>query len=119
MGSKKEDSFETLYKSLEETVARLEQGDLTLGESLALYEQGMKLARRCQELLHQAELKVTRLQEAFAGDLATPGDELESELGSLILSPSKDESTSAEAEPTEAEALHQMGFEEPYELPAE
>ncbi len=58
--------FESLYKRLEETVARLEEGGLTLDQSLALYEEGMKLARRCQELLQQAELKVTKLQGEFA-----------------------------------------------------
>ncbi len=58
--------FEAVYKRLEETVARLEEGGLTLEQSLALYEEGMKLAQRCQELLGQAELKVTKLQEEFA-----------------------------------------------------
>lgn len=69
MGSRKKpepEGFEALYRRLEETVARLEQGGLTLDESLALYEEGMKLAKRCQELLQQAELKITRLQEDFA-----------------------------------------------------
>lgn len=58
--------FESLYKQLEETVAKLEEGGLTLEQSLALYEEGMKLASRCQELLQRAELKVTKLQEEFA-----------------------------------------------------
>ncbi len=57
--------FETVYKRLEETVSRLDEGGLTLEQSLALYEEGMKLAQRCQELLSQAELKVTKLQEEF------------------------------------------------------
>ena len=69
MASKKDaaaEDFETLYKRLEETVARLEEGGLTLDQSLALYEEGIKLARRCQELLQAAELKITKLQEEFA-----------------------------------------------------
>jgi len=67
MASKQqEEGFETLYKRLEETVARLEEGNLTLEESIALYEEGMKLARRSQELLADAELRITRLQESFA-----------------------------------------------------
>jgi exodeoxyribonuclease VII small subunit len=65
--SKNEEGFETLYRDLEDTVARLEQGNLTLEESIALYEKGMTLARRCQELLQKAELRITRLQESFAG----------------------------------------------------
>ncbi len=47
-------------------MTRLEEGGLTLDESLALYEEGMKLAQRCQELLQQAELRITKLQEEFA-----------------------------------------------------
>jgi len=72
---KKEEGFEPLYRRLEETVARLEQGGLTLEESLALYEEGMKLAHRCQELLRQAELRITRLQEVFASGPASIGEE--------------------------------------------
>jgi exodeoxyribonuclease VII small subunit len=71
MASKKAEGFEALYGRLEETVARLEEGGLTLQESLALYEEGMKLARRCQELLQEAELRVTRLQETFGEGLAS------------------------------------------------
>lgn len=66
MASKKTESFETLYRKLEETVAALEEGGLTLDESIALYEGGVKLARRCQEFLQQAELRVTKLQETLS-----------------------------------------------------
>jgi exodeoxyribonuclease VII small subunit len=68
--TRKDDGFEAQYKKLEEAVAKLEKGDLTLEESLALYEEGAKLAKRCQELLQDAELRVTRLQEQFS---AGPG----------------------------------------------
>ena len=64
-----EEGFEALYKRLEESVSKLEKGGLTLEESLALYEEGMNLARRCQELLQQAELRITRLQESFTNGL--------------------------------------------------
>ena len=71
MASKKEEvGFEILYKRLEETVAKLEEGNLTLEESIALYEEGMTLARRTQEILADAELRVTRLQESFANGSA-------------------------------------------------
>lgn len=76
-GSKQEDGFEALYQQLEQTVVRLEQGNLTLEESLAQYEAGMKLARRCQELLQKAELRVTTLQEQFSEGLAPLREELE------------------------------------------
>jgi len=73
----KDEGFEPLYKRLEEIVARLEQGDLTLEESLSLYEEGMKLARKCQEMLQSAELRITRLQESFAEGMGTVRDEPE------------------------------------------
>jgi exodeoxyribonuclease VII small subunit len=58
-------SFEELYRSLEETVGKLEKGGLPLEESIALYEQGMELAKRCQSLLDKAELRITKLRESF------------------------------------------------------
>jgi exonuclease VII small subunit len=42
---------------------------------LALYEQGMQLARRCQEMLQQAEVRITRLQESFANGLSAVREE--------------------------------------------
>jgi exodeoxyribonuclease VII small subunit len=70
MASKKSTGgFETLYRQLEETISRLEEGGLTLEESLTAYEAGMNLASQCQALLQQAELRVTKLQESFAVSL--------------------------------------------------
>ena len=68
MASKKQpdEPFEALYTRLEETVAKLEAGNLSLEESLSLYEEGMSLAKRCQELLQGAELRITRLQGQFS-----------------------------------------------------
>jgi exodeoxyribonuclease VII small subunit len=66
MASEAGQSFEERFRRLEETVAKLEEGGLPLEEALALYEEGMRLAQSCQELLDQAELRITRLQEAFA-----------------------------------------------------
>jgi len=54
-------TFEEAFKELEETVARLEDGDLPLEESLALFERGRQLSAYCSKLLEQAELKVTQL----------------------------------------------------------
>ncbi len=71
------ESFESVYKRLEETVRRLEEGGLTLDESIALYEEGMQLAKSCQSLLEQAELKVTSLQDLFAATTTAPTDEYE------------------------------------------
>jgi exodeoxyribonuclease VII small subunit len=62
----KAETFEQTYARLEETVGKLEQGGLTLEESIALYEEGMTLARKCQEMLDSAEQKITKLKESFA-----------------------------------------------------
>jgi exodeoxyribonuclease VII small subunit len=58
-------SFEGLYGRLEETVEKLEKGGLPLEESIALYEEGMQLAKRCQEILDKAELRITKLRDSF------------------------------------------------------
>lgn len=55
--------FEKNMQRLSEIVSRLEQGDLTLGESVALYEEGVKLSAACSQALEQAKLKVTIQQE--------------------------------------------------------
>jgi exodeoxyribonuclease VII small subunit len=54
-------TFEAAYAELEQVVARLQDGGLTLEESMALFERGMLLARRCSDQLEQAELKVRQL----------------------------------------------------------
>jgi exodeoxyribonuclease VII small subunit len=61
-------SFEETFQELEETVHRLEAGDLTLEESIALFERGQALARHCNAALDQAELRVNRLVETEGGD---------------------------------------------------
>lgn len=54
-------NFEEAYRELEATVKRLEEGDLTLEESMALFEKGMELVQYCQRLLDEAELRVKAL----------------------------------------------------------
>jgi exodeoxyribonuclease VII small subunit len=54
-------SFEEAVEELEDVVQRLEEGDLTLDETLALYERGIWLARRCNDALDAAELRVEQL----------------------------------------------------------
>ena len=61
MLSEPQPNFEELYRELEETIRRLETGDLTLDESLALFERGTDLAERCNVLLDSADLRVRRL----------------------------------------------------------
>lgn len=57
--------FEEALRRLEETVQRLEAGGLSLEEATRLYEEGMRLARLCNELLANAELRISRLQTSF------------------------------------------------------
>ncbi|MCG8381282.1 MAG: exodeoxyribonuclease VII small subunit [Gammaproteobacteria bacterium] len=54
-------NIEEALQQLETLVVNLEQGDLSLDESLAQFEQGIALTRYCQETLTQAELKVQQL----------------------------------------------------------
>jgi exodeoxyribonuclease VII small subunit len=61
-------SFEEALRALEETVNSLEGGDLTLEESLALFEKGQKLAAFCNERLENASLRVEQL--TAVGELA-------------------------------------------------
>lgn len=53
--------FESAFTQLNEAVRQLEGGELSLEESVALYESGRALAERCQKLLDTAELRVRRL----------------------------------------------------------
>jgi len=65
--------FEAALSELESIVKRLEDGDLTLESSLALYERGVELSRFCHSRLEQAERRIEILNER--GDLkpAPPG----------------------------------------------
>lgn len=53
--------YEAAVKELEALVERLEQGDISLEESLKLYERGVLLTRDCQDSLKAAEQKVQML----------------------------------------------------------
>jgi exodeoxyribonuclease VII small subunit len=60
-------SFEEAFKELENTVHRLEGGGLTLDESIALFERGMRLAKHCDQKLDDAELRVSQLVPSDEG----------------------------------------------------
>ncbi|MBM3127964.1 MAG: exodeoxyribonuclease VII small subunit [Chloroflexi bacterium] len=57
----KPQSFESLFRELETTVAKLEAGDLALDESLALFQRGMELAQQCGAMIDAAELRIKEL----------------------------------------------------------
>ena len=50
--------FETYLSELQHIVAELENGDLSLEESLKQFEKGITLARQCQTILNEAEQKI-------------------------------------------------------------
>lgn len=66
--------FEKSLDELERLVARMEQGDLTLDESLKSFEQGIALYRSCHDALEQAELRVRQLLDPTDPDSAVPFD---------------------------------------------
>ena len=67
--------FETALAQLESLVARMEGGTLPLDESLAVYEQGVELARICQRRLDYAEHQVKVLQDNLLRPLNEDPDE--------------------------------------------
>jgi len=64
--------FEASLDQLEQLVGKMEQGDMTLEESLAAYERGVGLYRRCQSALEQAELRVRLLGDPDRPDRSEP-----------------------------------------------
>jgi exodeoxyribonuclease VII small subunit len=60
-------SFERAIEELESIVKRLEEGKVPLEESVAIYERGEILKRRCEELLRQAEARVEKITLDAAG----------------------------------------------------
>ncbi len=62
---KEQHGFEKAFTRLEETVRQLEDTELSLDDATRLFENGMHLARQCNELLANAELRVSRLKTEF------------------------------------------------------
>jgi exodeoxyribonuclease VII small subunit len=60
-------SFERAIEELESIVKRLEEGKVPLEESVAIYERGETLKRRCEQLLAQAEARVNKIMTDSSG----------------------------------------------------
>jgi exodeoxyribonuclease VII small subunit len=94
-------SFEEALTLLEAVVARLEEGQLPLGEAVESYERGMGLAAYCSDLLDSAELRVRQIDDAAndqpgsedAGDAAATEDEYDmtEEINRLLFADEGDE----------------------------
>ena len=57
------ENFEESMKKLETIVVELENGNLNLDESVKKFEEGMKIAKQCNNMLEEAEKKITILLE--------------------------------------------------------
>ncbi len=64
--------FESALRELEELVERMEQGELTLEQSLKDFERGVALTRACQQALQEAEQKVQILSRKDADAKLSP-----------------------------------------------
>jgi len=54
-------TFEQAMKGLEDIVKKMEAGQISLEESVAIYEKGVKLKERCMALLAAAELRIEKI----------------------------------------------------------
>ena len=75
MAKAKQIDFEASLEQLEELVDQMEEGDLTLEESLKAFEAGVKLTRECQQALQAAEQKVEVLLRQDGELVASSMDE--------------------------------------------
>jgi exodeoxyribonuclease VII small subunit len=64
--------FEASLDQLEQLVEKMEHGEMSLEESLAAYERGVGLYRRCQQALEQAELRVRLLTDPESPERGEP-----------------------------------------------
>jgi exodeoxyribonuclease VII small subunit len=62
-------SFERAIEELESIVKRLEDGKVPLEESVAIYERGEALKRRCEDVLRQAEARVDKITLDSSGQV--------------------------------------------------
>jgi len=92
-------SFEKALEDLEKIVEKLEKGGLSLSESLALFEKGVKLARFLREELEKAEKKVEILLKDEKGEVKEKPFELGEEE-----TPSKEKKEEKEEEEEEEES---------------
>ncbi len=67
----KDMSFEEALAELETIVRQLEQGDVELEQSIAIYERGAELKKHCESRLKSAELKVEQIVQGADGEPKT------------------------------------------------
>ena len=72
-------SFEQALGKLEELVEQIESGEVGLEESIARYEEGIKLIKQCRAILDAAEKRIQLLAKGEGGQLAPAGELPEAE----------------------------------------
>jgi exodeoxyribonuclease VII small subunit len=86
-------NFETSLASLEQIVRELERGDLPLEDSLKLFENGVRLARECQDRLNQAERRIEVLMRDSDGrPVVSEFEKEEAATDTVNIQPGEDES---------------------------
>jgi len=92
---RKQQTFEEVLRRLETIVEELEAGDLSLDEALARYEEGAAALQRCRALLEQAEKRIEMLIKTENGGLQAMPFAPDSE---TICAGKEDENAGAEPE---------------------
>jgi exodeoxyribonuclease VII small subunit len=73
----KKPNFETSLKELEEIVEQLERGELSLDQTLAKYESGIKMYTQCHKMLENTEKKIAILLKKTSGETSVEEYNLE------------------------------------------
>ena len=63
MGTEKKENLEEMFDQLDQVIGTLEGEDVSLEEAFGLYDQGMKLIRRCNQTINEVEKKILVLDE--------------------------------------------------------
>jgi exodeoxyribonuclease VII small subunit len=84
-------TFEEHLTQLESVVEKLERGDLSLDESIRLFEEGMRLSGACKQELEQAEGRIQILVEGKAGKLQPAEMQLDDDDTELNMEDDEDE----------------------------
>jgi exodeoxyribonuclease VII small subunit len=75
--------FEKALTELEEIAVKLEEGDLSLDDSISQFEKGMHLAKFCREKLDDAERKIEILQKGEGGRVKARKVDVDDESGEI------------------------------------
>ena len=80
---KKKLSFESAIEDLEKIAEKLEDGNLSLDDSIKEFERGIRLAKFCNEKLDEAERKIEILQKGESGEVKPARVKVKSDIGEI------------------------------------